>query len=144
MLSLGAILAQHLFTRVEDRVSETISTARRNAIAGLIIGLMLGTAYVLAVVAACIELSTRYGAVPALLGFAGALLLLSLLVIGIVVLRNRRERELRQLKRNQLAARRDLMAAAATMVTRKPMAATGIALVLGFLLAPKSRPRRDD
>lgn len=144
MLSLGAILAQNLFTRVEDRVGESIATARRNAIAFLIIGILAGTAYVLAVIATSVALAERYGTVPGLFAFAGALVLLALIALAILVYRNRRERQLRRLRRRELAARRDLMAAAATIAARKPLAATGLALALGFFLAPKSRRRRDD
>ena len=142
MLSLGAILVQNLVTRVTDRVDETMDIARRNAIAGLAIGLLLLTAYGLALVGGAVALSQRYGAVPALFGLAGGFLLLALIVLAVVAARNKRERELRLIRRRQLAARRDLMAAAATVATRKPFAATAIALALGFLLAPKSR--RDD
>ena len=142
MLSLGAILVQNLVTRVGDRVDETMDIAKRNAMAGLAIGLMLLTAYVLAVVGGAVALADRYGAVPALFGLAAGFLLLALIVLGVVAARNRRERERRRLRRRELAARRDLMAAAATVATRKPFAATAVALALGFLLAPKSR--RDD
>lgn len=143
MLSLVAILAQNVYTRVEDRVGEEVSTAKRTAIAGLAIGLLAGTAYVLAVVATAILLAGRYGAVPALFGLAGGFLLVALIVLAILVVRNRRERELRRVRREQLAARRDLMAAAAALAVRRPFAATGIALALGYLFAPKSRRRRD-
>ena len=142
MLSLGAILAQNLVTRVTDRVDETVDIAKRNAIAGLAIGLLLITAYVLAVVGATVLLAQHYGAVPALFGLAGGFLLLALVVLAFVAVRNKRERELRRVRRQQLAARRDLLAAAATVTMKKPLAATAVALALGFLLAPKSR--RDD
>lgn len=143
MLSLGAILIQNLVTRVTDRVDETMDTAKRNAIAGLFIALLLITAYVLGVVATAVLLAERYGPVPALFGLAGGFLLLALIVLGVVALRNKRERELRRIRRRELAARRDLMAAAATVAVRKPLAATAVALALGFLLAPK-KSRRDN
>jgi hypothetical protein len=142
MLSLGAILMQNLVTRVTDRVDETMDMAKRNAIAGLIIGILLITAYVLGIVAMTVVLSEHYGTVPALFGLAGGFLLLALIVLAIVAMRNKREHELRRIRRQHLAARRDLLAAAATVATRKPLAATAVALALGFLLAPKSR--RDD
>lgn len=144
MLSLGAILLQNLVTRVTDRVDETVDAAKRNAIAGLIIGLLIATAYGLAVVATAVLLAERYGTVPALFSLAGGFLLVALIVLAVVAMRNKRERELRRIRRDQLAARRDLMAAAATIATRRPLAATGIALALGFLLAPKSRRRDED
>lgn len=143
MLSLGAILIQNLVTRVSDRVDETMDAARRNAIAGLFIGILLITAYGLGVVATAVMLSQHYGPVPALFGLAGGFLLLALVVLAVVAARNRRERELRRIRRQQLAARRDLMAAAATVAVKKPLAATAVALALGFLLAPKSRRDRD-
>ena len=143
MLSLGAILLQNLVTRVTDRVDETMDVAKRNAIAGLVIGLLLATAYGLAVVATAVLLAERYGTVPALFSLAGGFLVLALIVLAVVALRNKRERELRALRRQQLAARRDMMAAAAAVATKRPFAATGIALALGFLLAPK-KSRRDD
>jgi chromate transport protein ChrA len=143
MLSLGAILLQNLVTRVTDRVDETMDVAKRNAIAGAAIGLLLVTAYGLGVVATAVLLSQHYGAVPALFGLAGGFLLLALIVLAVVAMRNKRERELRRIRRQQLAARRDLMAAAATVAMKKPFAATAVALALGFLLAPKSR-RGDD
>lgn len=143
MLSLRAILMQNLVTRVTDRVDETVEVAKRNAIGGVLIGLLLITAYVLAVVGAAVALAHRYGAVPALFGLAGGFLVLALIVLAVVAARNKRERELRRIRRDQLAARRDLMAAAATAASRKPFAATAVALALGFMLAPKSR-RRDD
>lgn len=143
MLSLGAILMQNLVTRVGDRVGETVDVAKRNAIAGLIIGVLVFTAYVLGMVATAVVLSTHYGAVPALYGLAGGFLLLALIVLAIVAMKNKREHELRRIRRLQLAARRDMMATAAAVATKRPLAATGIALALGFLLAPKSR-RRDD
>jgi len=142
MLSLVAILAQNVYTRVGDRVGEEVSTARRTAVAGLAIALLAGTAYVLAVVATAILLSERYGAVPALFGLAGGFLVVALVVLAALVMKNRRERELRRIRREQLAARRDLMAAAAALTAKRPFAATGLALALGFLFAPKSR-RRD-
>lgn len=142
MLSLGAILIQNLATRVTDRVDETMDIAKRNAIAGLAIGLLLITAYVFGLVATAILLSEHYGTVPALFGLAGGFLLLALIVLAVVAARNKRERELRRIRRQQLAVRRDLMAAAATVAVKKPLAATAVALALGFLLAPKSR--RDD
>ena len=142
MLSLGAILIQNLISRVTDRVDETMDIAKRNAIAGAVIGILLITAYVLALVGTTVALAERYGTVPALFGLAGGFVVLALIVLGIVAARNRRERELRRIRRQQLAARRDLMAAAATVAVRKPFAATAVALALGFLLAPKSR--RDD
>ena len=142
MLSLGAILIQNLVTRVSDRVDETMDVAKRNAIAGLFIGVLIITAYVLGVVATAVVLSQHYGTVPALFGLAGGFLLLALVVLAVVAARNKRERELRRIRRQQLSARRDLMAAAATVAVRKPFAATAVALALGFLLAPKSR--RDD
>lgn len=143
MLSLGAILIQNLVTRLTDRVDETMDIAKRNAIAGLIIGLLLITAYVLGMVATAVLLAERYGTVPALFGLAGGFLLLALIILAVVAARNKRERELRRIRRQQLAARRDLMAAAATVAVRKPLAATAVALALGFLLAPK-KSRRDD
>ena len=142
MLSLGAILVQNLVTRVSGRVDETLDIAKRNAIAGLAVGLLLLTAYVLAVVGGAVALAERYGAVPALFGLAGGFLLLALVVLGIVAARNRRERERRRIRRRELAARRDLMAAATAVAMKKPFAATAVALALGFMLAPKSR--RDD
>ena len=142
MLSLGAILIQNLISRGTDRVDETMDIAKRNAIAGAVIGILLITAYVLALVGTTVALAERYGTVPALFGLAGGFVVLALIVLGIVAARNRRERELRRIRRQQLAARRDLMAAAATVAVRKPFAATAVALALGFLLAPKSR--RDD
>ncbi|WP_411035651.1 hypothetical protein [Shinella sp. BYT-45] len=142
MLSLGAILIQNLVTRVTDRVDETVDLAKRNAIGGLIVGVLLVTAYVLAIVGAAVLLAERYGAVPALFGLAGGFLLVALIVLAVVAARNKRERELRRIRRQQLAARRDLMAAAATVTMKRPLAATAVALALGFLLAPKSR--RDD
>ena len=142
MLSLGAILIQNLVTRVTDRVDETMDLAKRNAIAGLLIGVLVLTAYGLAVVGAAVALAERYGTVPALFGLAGGFVFVALVVLAVVAARNRRERELRRIRRQQLAARRDLMAAAATVAVRKPLAATAVALALGFLLAPKSR--RDD
>lgn len=143
MLSLGAILIQNLATRVSDRVDETVDTAKRNALAGLAIGVLLMTAYVLTVVGGAIALARHYGAMPALFGLAGGFLVLALIVLGIVTARNKRERELRRIRRQQLAARRDLLAAAATLATRKPLASTAVALALGFLLAPKSRSDDD-
>ncbi|WP_421577631.1 hypothetical protein [Shinella sp. M31] len=143
MLSLGAILLQNLVSRVTDRVDETVDAAKRNAIAGLIVGALVATAYGLAIVATAIWLSEHYGAVPALFSLAGGFLLLALIVLAVVAIRNKRERELRRIRRDQLAARRDMMAAAAAVATKRPFAATGVALALGFLLAPK-RSRRDD
>lgn len=142
MLSLGAILIQNLVTRVSDRVDETLDIARRNTIAGLVIAVLLVTAYGLALVGAAVALAERYGTVPALFGLAGGFLLVALIVLAVVAARNRRERELRRIRRQQLAARRDLLAAAATVTARKPLAATALALAVGFLLAPKSR-RKD-
>lgn len=144
MLSLGAILIQNLVTRVTDRVDESVDIAKRSAIAGLFIGILLVTAYVLAIVGAAVMLSDHYGTVPALFGLAGGFLVLALIVLAVVAARNKRERELRRIRRQQLAARRDLMAAAATVAVKKPLAATAVALALGFLLAPKSRRRDDD
>ena len=143
MLSLGAILMQSLVSRVGDRVGETMDVAKRNAIAGLVIGVLLVTAYVLGIVATAVALAQHYGTIPALFGLAGGFLLLALIVLAVVAMRNKRERELRRLRRQQLAARRDMMAAAAAVATKRPFAAAGIALALGFLLAPK-RSRRDD
>lgn len=139
MLSLGAIFIQNLATRVTDRIEETVDVARRNAIAGLAIGVLLLTAYVFALVGATVALAGRYGSVPALFGLAGGFLLLALIVLVIAAARNKRERKLRRIRRQQLAARNNLMAAAATVAARKPLAATAVALALGFLLAPKSR-----
>ena len=144
MLSLGAILLQNLATRVTDRVDETVDAAKRNAIAGLVIGVLVATAYGLALVATAVLLAERYGTVPALFSLAGGFLLLALIVFAIVATRNKRERELRRIRRGQLAARRDLMAAAAAVATKRPFAATGIALALGFLLAPKRSRHNDD
>ena len=144
MLSMGAILLQNLVTRVTDRVDETVDTAKRNAIAGAIIGLLLATAYGLAVVATAVLLAERYGTAPALFSLAGGFLLLALIVLAVVALRNKRERELRRIRRDQLAARRDMLAAAAAVATKRPLAATGVALAIGFLLAPKSRRHDDD
>ncbi|MCP8894095.1 hypothetical protein KYK29_04070 [Shinella daejeonensis] len=141
MLSLAAVLFQNLFTRVGDRVEETVAVARRNAIAFALIGLMILTAYVLAVVAGCILLAERYGAVPALFGLAGGFVVLALIVYGVLAAANRRERELARLRRERLDNRRDLLATAAALTGRKPLAATGLALAIGFLLAPKSRRR---
>lgn len=135
MLSLFAILAQDTYTRVGDRVGEEVSTAKRTATAGLAVALLGGTAYGLAVVATAILLSQRYGAVPALFGLAGGFLLVALIVLAALVVKNRRERELRRIRREQRAARRDLMTAAATLAARKPLAATGIALALDYLFA---------
>lgn len=143
MLSLGAILVQNLVSRVSDRVDETVDIAKRSVIAGLVIGVLLTTAYVLAIVGAAVLLSERFGTVAALFGLAGGFLLLALIVLAVVAASNRRERELRRLRRQQLTARRDLMAAAATVTMKKPLAATAVALALGFLLAPKPR-RKDD
>jgi drug/metabolite transporter (DMT)-like permease len=144
MLSLGAILLQNLATRVTDRVDETVDAAKRNAIAGLVIGVLVATAYGLALVATAVLLAERYGTVPALFSLAGGFLLLALIVFAVVATRNRRERELRRIRRGQLAARRDMMAAAAAVATKRPFAATGIALALGFLLAPKRSRHNDD
>lgn len=144
MLSLGAILLQNLVTRLTDRVDETMDVAKRNALAGLAIGLLVITAYGLGVVATAVLLAERYGTVPALFGLAGGFLLLALIVLAVVAMRNKRERELRRIRRRHIAARRDLLAAAATVAVKKPLAATAVALALGFLLAPKKSRRDDD
>ena len=139
MLSMGTVLIQNLVTRVSDRVDETLDIAKRNAIAGAVIGLLLISAYILALIGAAVALAQRYGAVIALFGLAGGFLLLALIVLAVVAMRNKRERERRRIRRQELAARRDLMAAASTVAIRSPFAATAVALALGFLLAPKSR-----
>lgn len=141
MLSIVTMIAQNLFYRVEDRVGEAVVNARRSVIFLSLAGLLLVTAYVLAVIGACIELGQRYGAAPALFGLAAALLFAAVIAVGILALLNRRERQARLLKRQELAARQDMMAAASGLVAGRPFVATGLALALGFLASSSKRPR---
>ncbi|MDX3927102.1 MAG: hypothetical protein QHC90_15005 [Shinella sp.] len=142
MLSIMAVLAQHLFSGVEDRVEAAASYMRRNVLVLSIAGLFLATAYVLAIIAGSVALSERYGTVPALSWLAGAFLIAALVAIGILSFLNRRERRLRRIRLRQTQTRRDLMALATAAVTRKPLVSTGLALALGLLLSPSSKSRR--
>ncbi|MBD9373308.1 hypothetical protein IB238_11830 [Rhizobium sp. ARZ01] len=144
MHSIVAALARNLLYNVEDRIEETVARSKRNAIFVGIAGLLLLTAYVLAVTALCVTLGNSYGTVPALLGLAGSVATVALVLIAILVYLNKREAELRRRRRQQMRARRELAALAAGTAARQPLATAALGLALALFLRPRTRRRRRD
>lgn len=143
MLSIVAALAQNMFFRVEDRIEETLQQSKRNAIFIAIAGLLLMTAYGLAVTALTVTLARHYGAIPALLGLAGAVSTVALVLIGILLYLNNRDAKLRRRRRQQLRARSQIAALAAGSIARKPLATAALGVALALFLGGGGK-RRDD
>ena len=144
MLSIVAALAQNMFFRVEDRIEETLQRSKRNAIFAGIAGLLLLTAYVLAVAALSVSLAQRYGTVPALLGLAGGVATLALVLIADLLYLNNRDARLRRRRREQMRARTQFAAIAAGSAARNPLATAALGVALALFLRPGGRKRDDD
>lgn len=143
MLSIAAALAQNLFFRVEDRIEETLARSKRNAVFVGVVALLLLTAYALAVVALCAALAQHYGTVPALLGLAGAVTTLALVLVAILLFLNNRAAERRRRRRAQMRARRDLAMLAAGTAAGRPLATAALGVALALFLRPGPRRRHD-
>ncbi|MDR6757595.1 chromate transport protein ChrA [Mycoplana sp. BE70] len=142
MHSIVAALAQNLIFRIEDRIEETVARSKRNAMfAGAAILLLL-TAYVLVIAAICVALASHYGTVPALLGLAGGVATIALVLIAILLYLNNRDAKLRRHRRKQMQARRQLAALAAGTAARQPLATAALGLALALFLKPGARRRR--
>lgn len=144
MLSIVTALAQNMVFRVEDRIEETLQRSKRNAIFAGIAGLLLLTAYVLAVAALSVSLAERYGTVPALLGLAGGVATLALVLIAVLLYLNNRDARLRRRRREQMRARTQLAAIAAGGAARNPLATAALGVALALFLRPGRRRRDDD
>lgn len=142
MITLLAALAQSMFFRVEDHIEAAVDRAKRNAAVLSIAGLLLLTAYVIAVIAACVAVSARYGPVAGLFGLAGAFALIAFLAIAVLAVVNRRDRRRRAARRRQTRGRRDLVALASGIAARKPLLSAVLALAAGYALTPGKRRRR--
>lgn len=142
MRSIVAALAESLIFRIEDRIEETVARSKRNAIFVGAAFLLLLTAYVLGVAALCVTLANHYGTVSALLGLAGGVTTIALVLIAILLYLNNRDAQIRQRRRKQMQARRQLAALAAGTAARQPLATAALGLALALFLKPGSRRRR--
>ncbi|MCF3641418.1 hypothetical protein LXM94_15700 [Rhizobium sp. TRM95111] len=142
MFSIIAALAQNLFFRVEGRFDMAMTRVKRNAAVCAVTVVFLASAYCLSVVATCVALAARFGTVPALFGLAGGFVLAALILIGVMILLNRRDRRRRRARQRRIASRNDMLALAAALARNRPLAATAVGVALALLLPAKSRRRR--
>ncbi|KRD69840.1 hypothetical protein IB265_12755 [Ensifer sp. ENS10] len=127
-------------------ISAAASRVKRNAALWSVIGLLLVTAYVFALAAAFLYLSARYSPVAAAAAIAGALVATALVLVGILMsLQNRdRRRQEERRRRTQMQTNLTLLAAAG-ILRKQPLLAVATAVAIGALLGTgKRRGRKHD
>jgi len=136
---LGAALSALLAADI----GATASRFKRNAALCAVVAVLLVTAYVFALIAVALYLSTTYSPVIAAASIAAALILTALIVIIVMIALEGRDRRLAEERRRRSMVKTNLTILAATSILRKnPLVAVGTALAIGALLGT-GKKRRD-
>lgn len=142
MGSLGALLS----TLIVTDVGAAVSRYKRNGMYWLIAGFLFLNAYIFALVALALYLSTIYPPVIAALVVAAAFVVLGLIVLCILAYIRARDRRIAEEHRRQSQLQSGLLAATAlSLVRQQPLLAAGVAVALGaFLGLTRKRSGSDD
>ncbi|WP_075289600.1 phage holin family protein [Pararhizobium arenae] len=141
MGSLGALLS----TLIATDVGATVSRYKRNGFYWLIAGFLFLNAYVFALVAAGLYLSTIYPPVIASLIVAAAFIVLGLIVLCVLAYIRARDRRIAAERRRQSQLQSGLIAATALSLVRKqPLLAAGVAVAMGAFLGLTSKRKHSD
>lgn len=129
-------------------IGATASRVKRNAALWTIIGLLLATAYVFALAATYLYLSTLYSPAAAAAAIAVALVVTALILIGILLALQSRDRRIQEERRRRTAMQTNLtLLAAAGILRKQPLLAVATAIAVGALLGTGKKRRarqRDD
>lgn len=138
---LGAMISALL---VSD-VGHTVSRYKRNAALSAFAAVFFATAYVFALVAGALYLSTIYTPVQAALILAAASLFIGLIIIGVMYTLSARDARIAAERRRRSMAQTNLaIAASMTLFRKQPLLAAGLAVGIGALLGFTRKSRRDD
>ncbi|OJF94341.1 hypothetical protein [Pararhizobium antarcticum] len=138
---LGALVSALL----ASDVGHTVSRYKRNAALSVFAGVFFATAYVFALVAGGLYLSTLYTPLHAALILGGASLLIGLIIMGVMYTLSARDARLAAERRRRSMAQANLaVAASMTIFRRKPLLAAGLAVGVGALLGFTRKSRNDD
>jgi glucan phosphoethanolaminetransferase (alkaline phosphatase superfamily) len=141
---MGPLVAMLSGLVVTD-VSLTVSRYKRNGAMWLVASLFFITAYIFALVAGAIYLSTVYTPLKATLILAGISLLIGIIVIGIMYALNARDQRIvAEKKRRSQAQTTFAIATALTLFKRQPLLAAGLAVGLGTVLGLMRKPGNSD
>ncbi|KQY15252.1 hypothetical protein [Rhizobium sp. Root482] len=128
-------LAAMLSALVVTDIGTTISRYKRNGAMWLLASLLFMTAYLFALVAGAIYLSTLYTPLEATIILAVASLVLGLVIVGVIYWLNARDRRVAAERRRRSQSQTGLAVATALAVFRKrPLLAAGMAVGLGTAL----------
>ncbi len=138
---LGALVSALL---VSD-VGHTVSRYKRNAALWAVAGVFFATAYIFALVAGAVYLSTIYTPLQATLILAGASLLIGLVIVSVMFALNARDARLAAERRRRSMAQANLaMAASLSLFRKQPLLAAGLAVGIGALLRLTRKSRHED
>ncbi len=138
---LGALVSGLL---VSD-IGNTVTRYKRNAALSVFAAVFFATAYVFALVAGALYLSTIYTPLQATMILAGASLVIGLIIIGIMLALSARDARLAAERRRRSMAQANLaVAASMTLFRKKPLLAAGMAIGIGALLGFTRKSRHDD
>jgi len=138
---LGALVSALL----ASDVGHTVSRYKRNAALSAFAAVFFATAYVFALVAGALYLSTIYTPLHATLILAGTSLLIGLIIIGIMYTLSARDARFAAERRRRSMAQANLaVAASMTLFRKKPLLAAGLAVAVGALLGFTRKSRHDD
>lgn len=138
---LGAMISALL---VSD-VGHTVSRYKRNAALSAFAAVFFATAYVFALVAGALYLSTIYTPVQAALILAVVSLFIGLIIIGVMYTLSARDARIAAERRRRSMAQTNLaIAASMTLFRKQPLLAAGLAVGIGALLGFTRKSRRDD
>ena len=138
-------LAAMLSALVVTDVGVAVSRYKRNGAMWAAALLFFATAYVFALVAGAIYLSSIYSPLHATLILAGISMFIGLVIIGIMYALNARDQRIAAEKRRRSQAQTTFaIATALTLFRRKPLLAAGLAVGAGAILGLMRKPGDSD
>lgn len=128
-------LAAMLSALVVTDVGATVSRYRRNGAMWAVASLFFLTAYIFALVAGAIYLSTLYTPLKATIILAAISIVIGLIIIGIMYALNVRDKRIAAEKRRRSQAQTTFaIATALTLFRKQPLLAAGLAVGVGTVL----------
>ncbi|WEZ82822.1 hypothetical protein P6U16_17760 [Rhizobium sp. 32-5/1] len=141
MGSLGALVSALL---VSD-IGHTVSRYKRNAALSAFAAIFFATAYVFALVAGALYLSTIYTPLQATMILAVVSLFIGLIIMGVMLALSARDARLAAERRRRSIAQANIaVAASMTLFRKQPLLAAGLAVGIGALLGFTRKSRHDD
>lgn len=128
-------LAAMLSALVVTDVGVTVSRYKRNGAMWAVASLFFLTAYIFALVAGAIYLSTLYTPLKATITLAAISIVIGLIIIGIMYALNVRDKRIAAEKRRRSQAQTTFaIATALTLFRKQPLMAAGLAVGVGTVL----------